>query len=360
MKIIKVTKNNLGKVVNQAEGVLANDGLVVIPSDTAYGLAANANSIKAVQKIYDFKGRRFGKGISIFLNNLEAISKYAVADKSRQEIIKTLLPGPFTLVLKSKHQTALEIEPEDGTIGVRVVEQELVKQLTQALRFPITATSANMAGKGPHYSINSFLATLSQKKKTLIDLVIDAGNLPHRSTSTVVRLVGEEIRVLREGALNLKLVFKRATRNEQETRRLAQEIFKKWLNKDLEKKAVAMIMKGDLGSGKTVFAKGIGELFGLELTSPTFVLIDEYPIKLRVPDSKLRTLYHLDLFRIESEKEILELKLEQFLKKGNLLLIEWGEKLSLLQSLKKPTNVFFLLQIIQRSEGKREFKLFQL
>ena len=105
-----------------------------------------------------------------------------------------------------------------------------------------------------------------------------------------------------------------------------------------------VILKGGLGAGKTVFAQGIGELFNLRLTSPTFVLMDEHPINIKSKSRKLKTMdtpgvcegslpvwgrdlkniYHLDLYRIEDENELLGLELEKFLKPGNLILIEWG------------------------------------
>lgn len=287
MEIVKLKKENLTKIVNMAKKVLLADGLVVLPSDTAYGLAANACSAKAANKVYDFKGRQFAKGLSVFLNNLEEIKKYTIYSQEQWGIIRTLLPGPFTVVLKSKHKAAKAVEPDNGTLGVRIIDQALVKQITQAVTFPITATSANISGKGPHYSTASFLATLSEKKKTMVGLVIDAGVLPKRPTSTVVRLVGEEIKVLREGALNLRLFLRQETESEEETRELAQKIFKNFLFKNLKNQAVAVILKGDLGSGKTVFAQGIGEILGLQLTSPTFVLLDEYKIKTK--NQKLKT-----------------------------------------------------------------------
>ena len=70
MKIVKLKEKKFEGILNLVKKVLSNDGLVVLPSDTAYGLAANACSPGAVNKVYDFKGRRFAKGLTVFLNNL--------------------------------------------------------------------------------------------------------------------------------------------------------------------------------------------------------------------------------------------------------------------------------------------------
>lgn len=356
MKTVKLKKGNFKKIIKLAKKSLESDGLVVIPSDTVYVLAANTCSPVAVGKIFAFKGRRFGKGISVFLNNLEEIEKYALPNQDQKKVVSTLLPGYFTVVLKSKHETALEIEAPDGTIGVRVVENEFVGELTKVVSFPVTATSANISGKGPHYSISSFLNTLSEKKKKMLSMVVDAGTLPRNPPSTIVRLVEDKIKILREGVLNPKLLSEHKTLSEGQTKKVAQKIYRLTFKKCLRDKAVVVILKGDLGSGKTVFAQGVGELFDKQFTSPTFVLMDEYLIN-RPP---VKNIYHLDLYRIESEEEIRELKLEEFLKKGNLILIEWGEKLSVFQSLKKKTTAFFWLEIEEEGEKRRKLTLYQV
>lgn len=356
MKIVKLTKANLAPAVRQAADILKKNGLVIIPSDTAYGLAAKATSSKAVQKIFDFKGHRFGKGISIFVNNIDSLKKYALFNSNQEKIISTLLPGSFTVILKSKGKTAPQIEAPDKTIGLRLIENNFVQALTKALPFPFTATSANLSGKGPHYSISSFLKTLSQKKKEMLDLIIDTGQLPRVPTSTVVRLVEDEIKILRPGLLNPRLLFQKTSLSEKNTKQIAQKIYRSFLQENLQNQAVVLILQGDLGSGKTIFAKGIGELFNQNLTSPTFTLMDERIIRKK----PLKNLYHLDLYRLETEEEVLDLKLEEFLQPGNLVLIEWGEKLSVFQKLKKEKIAFFLLQLEEKGKSKRKLSFYQI
>lgn len=356
MEIIKLRKDNFAKVLNLARKSLENDQLVVVPSDTAYGLAAKATSPWAVQKVLDFKGRKPEKGISVFLKDLNKIKKYAYFDQNQEKIIRTLLPGPFTVILASKKKLAPELGPGDGTMAIRVIKHDFISQLLSQLNFPITATSANLSGKKPHYSIASFLNTLSEKKKQNLGLIVDAGQLPKVPVSTVVRLTQDKIKVLRKGVFNPRLVLTQKTKSAGETQKLAQKIFQSFLRKDLEEKAVVVILRGDLGAGKTVFAKGIGSLFGQEFFSPTFVLLDEHQIN----QPPVRNIYHLDLFRLESEEEVVDLELTQFLQKGNLLMIEWGEKLSPWQHLKNKNSLFFWLEIEEMGQKSREFKLYRI
>jgi L-threonylcarbamoyladenylate synthase len=356
MKTIKLTKNNLKKTALLTKEALLKDGLVVVPSDTVYGLASRADSSKAVSKIFDFKGRRLGKGISVFLKDQAEIKKYAQLNPPQEEIIKSLLPGPFTIILPSKHKLAPGLEPRDNSLGIRIINHSFLNELLSLVKFPITATSANLSGRQPHHSIKALLNTLSQKKKDLLSLVVDAGPLPRIPPSTVIRLTDEKIKVLRKGLLNPRLIFTKKTRSEAKTQELAQLLFKTRFRKHLETQPVIVVLQGDLGSGKTVFAKAIGELFGQLFSSPTFILLEEHPINQR----PVKNIYHLDLFKIDCEEEILALDLEQFLLPGNLFLIEWGEKLSILKSLKGKKTVFFWLEIRSLGEKERKFKLYQL
>ncbi len=356
MEIVNLKQEKLAKTARLVKNVLKKDGLVILPTDTAYGLAANAESSLAVKKILNFKGKRFGKGISIFLKNIAEVENYCSFRPDQKQLIETLLPGPFTVILKSKGKTTPEIEPEDKTVGIRIINHLFVKKLTSICPFAITATSANLSGKGPHYSVESFLKTLSAKKKVEIDLIINAGSLTKKPTSTVVRLVDDEIKVLRTGTLDLKLKGRFSTKNAKETRSKAKGIYQRFFKKELNKKSVLVILKGDLGAGKTVFAKGIGEIFNQELVSPTFTLMDEYQIN----QPPVKNLYHLDLYRIEEEKEIIELGIEKLLEKGNLVLIEWGEKLSILESLKKESVSFFLIQIEVKKNEERGFSFYRI
>ena len=156
MRIVKLNKDNLPEIVALAKIALENDQLVVVPSDTAYGLAVKATSSQAVQKLLDFKGRKPEKGISVFLPDLERVKKYAQFNQSQERIIKALLPGPFTIILGSKKKLAPELDPGDGTLAIRVINHNFINQLLSQISFPITATSANISGKGPHYSPASF------------------------------------------------------------------------------------------------------------------------------------------------------------------------------------------------------------
>ena len=117
----------------------------------------------------------------------------------------------------------------------------------------------------------------------------------------------------------------KVSRSLGETRRLAQEILRKH-RKRLEERCLIFALKGELGTGKTQLAKGLGRVLGIRkiIVSPSFALIREYPFRW----GKIRgVFYHLDAWRIESAEEITALNLEKVIKPGNVLVIEWAEKM---------------------------------
>ena len=138
--------------LHEALKVLKNGGLVIVPSDTVYGVAVDATNENAVKKLIEFKSRPPGKAISVFCGSIDRLMEYVDVSASQKNVIKELLPGSYTLVLASKHKVSSLLEAENGTLGVRVPQSDFVNELVNAFGRPITATSANRAGQSPHYS----------------------------------------------------------------------------------------------------------------------------------------------------------------------------------------------------------------
>ena len=117
-KTLSLLEKSKKTVINETRKVLARGGLVVFPSDTVYGLLVDATNENAVKKLIRFKNRPHGKAISVFIPDLNNLHQYVQVDHRQDKIIRTLLPGPFTVILKSKHQTSKLLESENGTLGV--------------------------------------------------------------------------------------------------------------------------------------------------------------------------------------------------------------------------------------------------
>ena len=262
--------------------------------------------------------------------------------------LKQILPGPFTLILPSKHNVNRLLESEVGTLGVRIPMYQLINRLIQELGKPVTATSANLAGRSPHYSIESLLNTLTEEQKNLIDLIVDAGTLPRNKPSTVVDLSQSDVRILRQGDINFSNKSKTfLSKTSEETKNIAKKILKNVETRhasSLRSKPLIFIIEGEMGVGKTVFVKGIGEQLGINnIISPTFVIYYEYG-----------NFYHFDLYNIENNDEFKYLGLEKFLKSGNILCFEWGEKAGEIIKLLKSKGEIVYVKMKYVSEGERE------
>lgn len=354
MKIIKIDKKTIEKTIK----VLKNSGLVIFPSDTVYGLLVDATNEKAVEKLTDFKNRPAGKPVSVFVND-ELLNKNVELNDKQRKTLGTLFPGSFTAILKSKHKVSKNLESEKGTLGVRIPDYELINKLVKRFGKAITATSANVSGKAPHHSIESLLKQLSEKKKQLIDLIVDAGKLPRNKPSTIVDLTEPEIKILRRGDVVFKDSQTFLSNSPTQTKKIAKNVLSKNLNQ--RNKPLVFIIEGELGVGKTIFVKGIGEELGVkDIISPTFVVYYEYDIRKYKKQDTRNKLIHVDLYYLIEDEEFKQLGLEDYLKPGNILCFEWGEKAGkIFQTLKEKGRIVYV-QMDYKDEKKREIKVSNL
>ncbi len=376
MKIIKLSNQKPEKIINEAIEVLKNGGLVVFPTDTVYGLLADATNPKAVDKLAAFKERPPGKAISVFVSGEKMAEKYVTINQSAKNIINNLLPGPFTVICQSRHQTDPRLEAENGTLGFRIPDYPLILELVKQLGRPVTATSANVSSTPPRYSTESLLKNLSENKKRLLSLIVNAGKLPKNKPSTVIDTTGGQIKTLRLGDFLPATPNSLISKSEKQTLDLAGFILSKISNKSTGKPLV-FLLQGDLGAGKTIFTKGLAKALGIKETvvSPTYTisyeykvistkfpqLSTDYPIIQRLSSDTERqyrntkSLVHYDLYRLESSEELKEINFLGSIKPGNIYAIEWPEKIDEKTILKlKETAQVIYVKINHLSKNQRE------
>ena len=317
-------------VFERALAELRSGGLIIAPSDTVYGLLCDSTSEKAVQQLIVWKSRPAGKPISVFVADLAMAQKYVDINPEQQKTLHAILPGPFTVILSSRHVVQRALESEFGTLGIRIPQFPFVLELAKRFGKPITATSANMAGEAPFHNFISLEKSLSEQKKTIIQLALDAGSLPPRKPSTVIDLTKSDMPVLRVGDVALAQKEELVSKSAEETMTIGEKLVSK-VQTIVEKKPVVIILKGELGAGKTVLVKGIAHALGIHtITSPTYVIAAEYPVNNHQP---FLLLHHLDLYNIIDSTELLHIGIDAMLKPGNLICIEWGDKAGSLQDI---------------------------
>ncbi len=313
------------QVMDLCINALEQGGLVISPSDTVYGALVDATNQSAVEKLIAFKNRPLGKPISIFVADMDMATQYVHISQKQQDTLTTMLPGPFTTILPSRGSVISLLESEQHTLGIRIPHFPFILNLVRRYAKPVTATSANMAGRSPHYSITSLLKSLPRYKKDLIDLVVDAGTLPKNKPSTVIDLTGDSYEILRKGDVGFQLSgHKYISKSLDETNNLARTLVDDHIQKG---KSLIFLLHGNLGSGKTAFTKGLAQLFGISsIVSPTFVIYYEYPLEQDA--NAYEMMYHFDLYNIQKEEEYETLQiLNTFTQHNVVIAIEWAEKL---------------------------------
>lgn len=203
MEFIKLEEGNIDACVERAAAVLRAGGVVIYPTDTLYGLGADAFSDNAFLKICSIKDRDQRRPVHAVFPDLEAAREYAEITPMGEALARKFLPGPLTLVFKKKAHLTTGIAYNLSSIGVRIPNNEFCLKLARAFGKPYTTTSANISGQESLGTLKDVIQQLKGNTER-IDLAIDGGALPSYTRSSVVDVRGEEPSMLREGAIALE------------------------------------------------------------------------------------------------------------------------------------------------------------
>jgi L-threonylcarbamoyladenylate synthase len=189
------------EAVARATAVLRAGGIILYPTDTLYGLGADALSNEAVAKIYALKGRDEKKPIHAIVADVEMANQFGEVNEKAFALMCSFMPGPLSLILKKKPGVESGIGKDMQTFCVRIPDNRFCLDLAKEFGKPYTTTSANLSGAATGRSVPEILAQLGEKA-SLIDLIIDAGELPERKPSTIVDASTDVLSLVREGAIS--------------------------------------------------------------------------------------------------------------------------------------------------------------
>ncbi len=185
-------------VVARAAHALTEGGLVILPTETVYGLACRADDDAALQRLIEAKGRSAEKALPIVLPHLGALLQVAHVTTEAQHLAAAFMPGPLTLVLRSLPGVSSLVTGGRDTVGVRVPDLPLTRAILAACDFPVVATSANLAGEAPATTVDA----LSPGLREAVALIVDGGPCRGGEASTVVDLTVQPPAVLRAGPVS--------------------------------------------------------------------------------------------------------------------------------------------------------------
>lgn len=179
--------------IEEAKQIIEDGGVVVFPTETAYGLAADVLNPDAVEKVYEAKQRPRSKGLTAIVDSRETAERYAELSEREKKVVEEFMPGPITLVSEKKDDVPDNLNQD---FAFRVSSGDVASQLAEV--GPITATSANVSGESTSYSVESISEELLEK----VDGVVDRGELSDGPTSTIVEISDGDIIIHREGPIS--------------------------------------------------------------------------------------------------------------------------------------------------------------
>lgn len=205
MRIVQLETSDHGVgAVLEAVSVLKNGGVIVVPTDTVYGLAADALNEQAVERVFAIKMRNIDQPLPVLVSDFSMMDKVAVVAPSTKKQIEAC--GSVTAVLPARGWMPLNVRGGQLTIGVRIPTHPFLLQLLRGFGGPLTGTSANTSGRGPYYHIHDIIEEFEGGEEP--DLVIDAGDLPHNSVSAVIDFTKTPLLLLRSGPVPKDVLMK--------------------------------------------------------------------------------------------------------------------------------------------------------
>ncbi len=203
MDIIKITPKTISPdALKRVLEVLKAGGIIVYPTDTAYGLGVDALNEDAIGKIFIIK-KRVQKPLPVVVANLTMMKTYAVTNPIGEKLAKKYWPAPLTIIFEKKDTTPAALTMGLPTIGIKIPPSPVAITIVKALGRPITSTSANISGMANNYTVDDVLKQF-RDQELKPDLILDAGPLPEVPVSTVVDTTKGKITVIRKGPVNVK------------------------------------------------------------------------------------------------------------------------------------------------------------
>jgi L-threonylcarbamoyladenylate synthase len=185
--------------IEEAGKWIRNGGLVALPTDTLYGLAADPFSVAAIARVFAVKGRAAERALPLIAADAAQVTAHlGRLPAAGQRLAERFWPGPLTILMPATRLLAREVSADTGTVGVRVPANPVARAICAACGHPVTATSANVSGEPAPATADAVERALGER----IELLIDTGPAPGGAPSTIVDVTGGEPRLVRAGAVS--------------------------------------------------------------------------------------------------------------------------------------------------------------
>ena len=179
--------------------IIKEGGIVIFPTETVYGIGTNGLDKEAIKKLYEVKQRPLNKPISLLVSNIEMVNQVAKnISKLEYKIMQNFFPGPLTIILEKKDIVPDILTANTNTVGIRMPSGEIARKLIEYAGIPIATPSANISGKPSGTNIKDIQKDFEGK----VDYFIDNGESKLGIPSTIVRVINNEVHILRHGSIS--------------------------------------------------------------------------------------------------------------------------------------------------------------
>lgn len=200
-RVAKVDKNSLN-ILNEASMLLNSGALVAFPTETVYGLGANALNGQACKSIFEAKGRPSDNPLIVHVSTPSDAEKIAYTSELYYKLAEKFMPGPLTIILPKRDIIPSEVTAGLDTVAIRCPKNEIARALIKAAGIPIAAPSANASGRPSPTSAAHVYNDLNGK----IPLILDGGDCDLGVESTVISIKDDKIILLRPGSVTPKML----------------------------------------------------------------------------------------------------------------------------------------------------------
>ena len=192
-----INEDELNNVIN----IIENNGVVIFPTDTVYGIGCSYSSIDGINRLYEFKERDYSKPINVLTDSKDNILKVGYINEIEDKLIDKYFPGALTVILKKKENVPDLLTANLDSVGVRIPNDNIALRILSKLNYPMAVTSANISGEKDSIKIEDFYNNFNGK----VDAIINGGESNLKIASTIVRVDNGIINVLREGTIKVEI-----------------------------------------------------------------------------------------------------------------------------------------------------------
>lgn len=200
-KIYNFKKNIKNDELEDIKNIINEGGLVVFPTETVYGIGADAKNKEAVNKIFVAKGRPQDNPLIVHISNYDMLKEFTCnISEIEKKLMDTFWPGPFTIILNSNGILPQNVTAGLNTVGVRMPDNDIALSIIEKSNTPIAAPSANISGRPSGTNINDIFDELNDK----VNAFVDGGETNIGIESTVVKVDNNVVNILRPGKVSLE------------------------------------------------------------------------------------------------------------------------------------------------------------